>query len=415
MIDKSEPNIAVVENLAYQGSGVARYQGKVVFLPFTAPGDHIRFRVVKEFPNHALGIVHDVVREGSGRTEPQCAVFERCGGCHLQHLEYEEQLRWKERWVRDALERIGGITGAGDVVHPIVQSPRSFGYRNKASLHARGGAIGFLARGTDQVIDVESCPIMLPGLENALRAVRAWIEAHARRGERFRVVLRVGDQDDGLVVFHTSLSGRGGLTELQETMPTFRIGRGRASDTVTYRAGMIGFRVSAGVFFQVNSLLHGEMTELVRRLAGHGNHLVDGHAGVGWPSLCLADQFKRVSAVEISRGAKSLGQMNAAAAGLSNIRFLGGTLFSARKGGILDSKPDVVLLDPPRSGLRAQDLESVVGLKPERIIYISCDPPTLARDIRRFISHGFSVETAHPIDLFPQTYHVETIALLSHR
>jgi 23S rRNA (uracil1939-C5)-methyltransferase len=403
--------IAVVENLAYRGLGVVRHKGKVVFLPFTAAGDHVRFGVVKEFTNHSLGVVQDVVKEGRGRTEPRCAFYGRCGGCHLQHVKYEDQLRWKERWVRDALERIGGIRD--DVVHTIVGSPEPFAYRNKASLHVRRDAIGFFAAGSDEVIDIDSCPVLIPVVESALRAVRRWMGAHGGAGESFRLVLRVGEQGDGLAVLHTSPARIENLDELKKAIPGFRIGCAGLSDTVTYRAGAIEFRVSAGAFFQVNSLLHGRMTELVRGLAGRGNHLLDGHAGVGWPSLCLAHQFMDVTAVEISRSAKSLAVKNARAAGISNINFLGGTLYSVRKGRILDSKPDVVLLDPPRSGLRAQDLQSVVSLEPERIIYISCDPPTLARDIRRFQSDGFSVEAVQPIDLFPQTYHVETIALLS--
>ena len=414
-MDTNAPPEAIVGSLAYQGLGVARHQGKIVFLPFTVPGDHVSFDLVKELPNYALGTVRDVLEEGSGRAKPRCRFFERCGGCQLQHLQYEEQLRWKRQWVVDAVQRIGGITTAADMVHAVVRSPRPFDYRNKASLHVGPSGIGFLAKGSEEVIDIDSCPVLLPVLENAVRAVRAWITAKDPPERRFRAVLRVGEQDTGIAVFHASPAQLGWLAELKEALPSFRVGHGGAADTVMYRVGVIDFRVSADSFFQVNSLLHGELTDLVRRLAGHGRHLVDGHAGVGWPSLCLAEQFEHVTAVEISRRAKSLGQRNAAVARIENVRFLGGTLFSVRKGGVLATNPDVVLLDPPRSGLRVQDLESAVRLMPERIIYISCDPSTLARDIRRFASHAFSVVGLYPIDLFPQTYHVETIALLHRR
>jgi 23S rRNA (uracil1939-C5)-methyltransferase len=410
MVDGST-GIGVVENLAYTGLGVLRHEGKVVFLPFTAPGDHVTFELAKEFPRHALGRVREIIQEGRGRTSPECSVFGRCGGCHLQHLQYEAQLHWKEVWLRDALERIGGIKAA-DVVRPIIPSPEVMRYRNKATVHVRHGAIGFLARGTDEVVDVESCPVLLPVLQNALQAVRPWISSRTQEGDSFRIVLRAGDKRDGVAVFHTRPSRFGQLTELAKTLPGFRCGYGKVPHTVTYSLGTIDFHVSAGAFFQVNSSLLLTMTELVQRFVGHGHYLVDGHAGVGWPSLCLAGQFERISAVEISRSAKSLGERNAGAAASSTVSFFGGTLYSARRGGVLDANPDVVLLDPPRSGLRVQDLESVVQLKPERIVYISCDPPTLARDVRRLGSHGFFLEGAQPIDLFPETYHMETIVAL---
>ncbi len=409
----SSSNILTVEGLAYKGLGVARLEGKAIFIPLTAAGDVVECVLERDLGSYGFASLIRLVQAGIGRTQPNCSVYGRCGGCQLQHLNYSEQLKWKRKWIIDSLQRIGKLTGIP--VNNTIASLAKFSYRNKTSIHVSGSSVGYAKRGTRDTIDIEQCPLLESSLQRAYSAVRQWVKSGKEAEVDYRVILRAGSEGNGLVAIHCPEIGEGRINALKELLPGFDVFGSGAGGRVKYLAGSIAFQADNETFFQINTSMHETMISLIGSVLGNGESLIDGHCGIGWPSLCFVDRFVTVTGVEISRKSVDLASRNARDAGICNTLFLRGTLASVLTKKRLRRRPDTVLLDPPRTGLLAKDLHAVQFMKPRRVVYISCDPPTLARDLRRFLASGYSVEKVIPVDLFPQTYHVESIVLLERR
>ena len=384
------------EGLAYGGDAIARHQGLAIFLPFAAPNERLRVRITERKKNFARGVVDKVLDASPVRREPRCQYFGACGGCQLQHIGYDAQLAAKAGFVRDALERIGRI----DWPHEItVHHDAEFGYRTRAQIKTdpKTGSVGFNRAGSNVVCDVESCPILVPDLDQALRSLRTTFVttgpgdgAFAGRGQ-----FEIAAAQSG-VAFEPAPEGLPGGAIRQ-----------------TVRGAVYEF--SPAAFFQGNaSLLERMVEEAVGEASG--DLAIDLYAGVGLFTIQLSRAFKRVIGVENDQRAASFARRNIVANQAPNIEFhrsdavqwLGG--FS--KAG--DSRADLVLLNPPRTGA-LEAIPRIVEMNPERVTYVSCDPTTLARDLRGLIESGYDLSSVTAIDLFPQTYHVETIAALERR
>ncbi|MBN1424437.1 class I SAM-dependent RNA methyltransferase [Candidatus Fermentibacteria bacterium] len=402
--------VATVTGIANRGIGVARVGGKVVFLPLTAPGDRVAYRIEREGARYSVGQVIEVQEPGPERVTPFCPLFGRCGGCQLQHLSYEAQRALKRHWVEDAFRRIGRMDAAVD---EVTASPVTVGYRNKASIHVGDGRVGFLRAHSHDIVDVPECPVLEPRLQEAWPAVRMWAHSVTHE-EPFRMMLRVGQEDSPLVVAHSRTPAKR-LAQLAAALPHVRVAAGGERETVSYLCRGVSFDVEAGTFFQVNSAQLESMVGTLEALAPGGAVLVDGHAGVGWPSLCLAPPYEQVICAEIARRSCERGIANARRAGLDHVRFHRGTLASLRCRGALPSRPDVMLMDPPRDGLLPRDLEAAAAMAARSIVYVSCDPATQARDVARLQKGGYDLVRVIPFDLFPHTAHVESVALLTRR
>jgi 23S rRNA (uracil1939-C5)-methyltransferase len=385
------------ERLAYGGEAIARYEGLAVFIPFAAPNEQLRVRITEQKKSFARATIERVINPSPFRREPRCRYFGNCGGCQLQHLTYEAQLESKVGFVRDALERIGRI----DWSHEIkIRSAAEFGYRSRTQITIdwKSRRVGFNRARSNAVCDVESCPILVPELDEALASLRV---AVADAGESDRPEFRFSQIEmaagESGIALEPSLAGLPGG-------PLRQIAR-----NAVYNFG-------PSAFFQGNPQLLGDLIDeaLGQSSVDSGDLAIDLYAGVGLFTVQMARRFKRVIGVEADARTATFALENIDANEVTNVEFqTSGVEAWLRK--FLEKKtppPDLVLLDPPRTGA-ADSVALVAELKPARITYVSCDPATLARDLRVLVDSGYELSRITAVDLFPQTYHIETVAALT--
>jgi len=376
-----------IESLAAGGEGVARDpEGRVVFVPDTAPGDRVRVRLVQERRRFARGLVEALLEPGPQRTAPVCAVYGECGGCTWQHVAYPAQVEAKARILRDALERIGHVAAPSVAVEP---SPGPYGWRRRARVLAAGGRVGFRRRRSHALVATARCPVLVPELERGLAGLFA--SPPARDGE------------------WELLAGEGGSVRAASLAAR---GRGGAA---TVAVGDDRLRVSPGVFVQSHHELLPRLVDAVAEAAGAGGTAVELHAGAGFLTLALARRFRRVVAVESHPAAARDLVHNVRAAGLAE----GVEGVEARVEDWLADperlprRPGAVVADPPRAGLPRGAPEALAAASPARIVLVSCEPATLARDVAAFAARGYTLRRVRGFDLFPQTPHVEAVAELA--
>ncbi len=375
-----------VERLAAGGDGVARGpDGRVVFVPFTAPGDRVRARIVDERKRYRRARALGLLEPGPGRTDPLCAVFGSCGGCDWQHLDYATQLEAKRDALRDAFERIAHLRAPEPL--EVVPSPSPYGYRARARLRVAGGRVGFRRRRSHALCVTSRCPVLVPELDDALASLA---EHPPERDGDWE--LAVGS--DGVVASGPASGGA-------------------EAGAIRLTVGDASLRVSGGVFSQANALLREPLAQAVAEAAGRGDRLLELHAGAGFFTLALARRFARVEAVESAPAAVADLRSNLRDAGLDAVEVRAESAEERLSRGSADaSPPDVVVLDPPRTGLEPPGAEALARLGARRVVYVSCDPATLARDVGVCADRGYALTALRGFDLFPQTAHVEALALL---
>ncbi len=373
-----------IEKLVMGGEGLGRYEGIPIFVPLAVPGDRLRVRLTQRRPDYARAAIVEVLVAGPGRRQPPCPWFERCGGCDLQQIEDELQPRLKAAAVEETLRRLGRL----EMPPPEVIAGDAWGYRLRAQVHAATGAdgrteVGFFARGSRELVAVDCCPILAPELEAALRGVADALPEPPPR----RLDMAVGDE------------GRWTAAPVVEGLP-----RGPVELTV----GEITYRYDARAFFQAH---RGLLSRLIDTAVGpwRGEAACDLYAGVGLFSLPLARRYGRVAAVEVDSSAARYARINARRNGFEAIDVL--TLRAELALARLPRPCDRLLVDPPRKGLSREVLEGIESLRPDRLTYVSCDPPTLARDLRR-LTAVYRVESWALLDVFPQTGHMEAVVQL---
>ena len=358
-----------ITDIAFGGEGVARVNDFVVFVPFVALGEEVEAELTEVKKNFGRARLVRVLKASPDRVVPRCRYFGECGGCQYQHLDYPVQLELKRKQVADLFQRIGGMSP--DVVAPVVPCPQPYGYRNRVMVRSQWDKskqalnLGFLRHDNRLLVDVEECPIAEPALNTQLLRVRT----HPPPKGGLKVVLRIAPE---------------------------------------------GWEVPRDSFFQNNLFMLPELVRVVREaLLGCGSrHLVDGYCGVGFFALELADTVESFVGVELDAQAIQAARRNAAARQRFNGEFrLGATeqvlpsLVAA-----FDPHKTTVLLDPPRTGCRRTALDALRQAEPAQVIYVSCHPATLARDLSILCADGlFKVRRVMPLDLFPQTQHVECV------
>lgn len=379
-----------IDALAAGGDGVARLaDGRVCFVAATAPGDLVRVELVEERSRFVRARVLALLEPGDARTDPLCAVFGSCGGCAWQHITYSAQLAAKRTIVRDALTRLGGLALPGEI--RIVPSPQPYGYRGRTRVLVRGGRVGYRRARSHALCATARCPVLLPVVERALRDLAG--APPAADGE-WELVADSG----GTVRTSPAPAARDARVPVAQG-PSAR---------VTLQAGGHALELSPHVFAQSNVLLLPALVEAVLTAAGTGDLALELYAGAGSFTLGLASRFARVVAVESDP---------AAARDLA--RNVAGTSVEAlceRAEAVLEgwrtARPDVVVLDPPRRGMARGGPEALAALGAPRIVHVSCDPATLARDLRALVAGGYALRSVTGFDLFPQTHHVEALAVL---
>lgn len=400
-----------LSSLAYGGEAIGRDEtGRAVFVPFALPGERVRARIVEEKRGFARAELLEVLTPSPERIEPKCRHFATCGGCHYQHLPYEAQLRAKREILRDQLQRIGRIEDPP--VRETVPSPAEWNSRNHVQFHlTEDGKLGFVAHsppGEGGVIPINECHLPEAPI-NAL-----WPQLEFEPGSPIsRAGIRLGNEEDLMLVLESDspqppdLEIEAGISAVHLFEEDMLILAG--DDHVTMRVLERAFRVSAGSFFQVNTAMAGMMVEhLLSQLpVSASTHLLDVYCGVGLFSAFFAPRVASVTGIESAPAACEDFALNLD-------EFENVALYEAAAEDVLphlDLRPEVILLDPPRAGLDRRALDAVLRLEPATIAYISCDPSTLARDAARLVSGGYRLTDVTPFDLFPQTYHIESISL----
>lgn len=425
-----------IESLAHGGRAIAHLEdGRVAFVEGACPGDLVEAEVTEEHPRRVDARTVEVIEPSPSRVAPPCPYFGSCGGCQWQHVSYAAQLEAKRAIVTDALERIGGLAASGLVTDPVA-SPSPYGYRNKIELLVGSGPtgleLGYARAGSHDLISVDTCHLLPERLRKAPKALRGALRYMAGGQDLglTRVALRtaVNARDVEVAVWtepgpfpramaESTLGTAVKATGLVRVIVKDRKGT-RAVSNVEVLKGKGAWRerlegrsllVSAPSFFQVNT----NAAELLIDVAldalapGESDRVLDMYSGVGTFTLPIAELADETVAIESSRYALADLRRNLENAGLY-ADVIGGD--AARELGTLGPF-DRALVDPPRAGLSDQALIALAGTRATRIVYVSCDPATLARDAKRLLAHGYSLESATPIDLFPQTYHVETVAV----
>jgi tRNA/tmRNA/rRNA uracil-C5-methylase (TrmA/RlmC/RlmD family) len=380
---ETQPIEIDITALAAGGDGVGRMDdGRVVFVPFTAPGDRVRVRVVERKPRYLRGEVAELLTPGAARVDPVCPVFGSCGGCAWQHVDYAAQLEAKARIVRDALTRLAKLTPPEFEIEP---SPAAYAYRGRTRVVRRGGRVGYRRRRSHVVTPVSRCPVLQAPVEAELRSLAG--DASAKDGE------------------WELASGVDGTRRV-------RLGRDPGHAGLELRVGPDALRVSPGVFFQSNALLLETLCRAVVEAAGNGAIAYDLFAGAGFLTLGLARRFDRVVALEGQPAAAADLAHNARRNAVEGIEVVEASMEAALDDGRLAPRPDAIVLDPPRTGLPRDVSGPLARLGAARIVYLSCDPATLARDLAPLMAEGYGLAGVRAFDLFPQTPHVETLVTL---
>jgi 23S rRNA (uracil1939-C5)-methyltransferase len=429
-----------IEKLIYGGDGLARLPadehgpGKAVFVPFVLEGERIEASLLEQKRSFARGRADAILQASPHRVEPLCPYFLRCGGCHYQHASYEHQLEIKAAVLKENLRRTAKLELETSVtIHP---SP-PWEYRNRTRLKVRTApefALGYYKLGSHELLAVEECPVSSPLINRAIAAfwkigrertvpdgiheveffgnaedTQLLVEAFCEPGkpstpvrEWASAVQNALPEITGIAVFNTRAAG---MTAPVEPKPMSAFG----AREITYRTDDVSYRVSAGAFFQINRHLINDLVKIVVQEYS-GDRALDLYAGVGLFSTILSRRFAQVIAVESSQTSHAdllyNSPDNVKAVRATTVDFLRG----ARK-----LWPQLVVVDPPRSGLGGSVVQSLVGLGAHRITYISCDPATASRDLAGLLSAGYRIEQVYLVDLFPQTYHLETVFHLARK
>jgi len=453
--------LLTIDDLAFGGEGVGRADGYVIFVPGGVPGDRVRVRLEQARSRFGRGVIESIAEPSPHRVEAPCPYFGRCGGCRLQHVAYPAQLAFKSKQVADVLERLGDLSGFE--LRPIIGAPEIYGYRNKMEFtvtrapHAEplareGGGRGQVVVGLheadryDSVLDVERC-LLQSNEMNALldEARRFFVEQglsayDQESGEgllRFLMLRegrRTGEVMANVVTAGPAVSELAPLTERlharvpQTSSVVMNVNPKKASvavgveehllggrDHIREQVGGLTFQISANSFFQTNTVQAERLFELVLQSTelGGAETVIDLYSGTGAISLLLARRCRRVYGIEVAQAAVDDAALNAATNSIDNCTFLAGEVRYVLPALIAKGvSAEVVVADPPRAGFHPKALHALLQLAPSRIVYVSCNPSTLARDVGELVRGGYRLRWVQPVDMFPHTPHIEAVARL---
>lgn len=447
-VSKNKTYTIDIVSLGHSGEGVGRHEGFTIFVPYALPGETVDVKINEVKKNYARGKMTVIKVPSKSRCVAKCPVYYQCGGCQLEHVEYEAQLVLKRQTVLDAVMRIGKIADA--VVHPTLGAQEPWYYRNKMQLPIgmNNGkvAVGCYARGTHTIVKTEHCYIQEEANNVVAQAVRLIVtelgistyDEQTGQGVMRHVIGRVGTKTDEVMVVLVTATAElpqqeDFIAQLRKRVPNLvsvihNINSNKTntimgerttvlwgSEGITDQLGKFEFTISARSFFQVNTaqaeVLYNKAVEYAG-LTGVET-VIDAYCGTGTITLFLAEQAAKVHGIEIVEPAILDAKINAERNKVTNVEFTAGDAMVVMprmfKQGL---RPDVIVVDPPRAGCERAVLETFVTMEPKRIVYVSCNPASLARDLAVLAEHGYVTKEIQPVDLFPHTFHVECVALI---
>jgi len=420
--------IVTVVSMAFGGYGVTRVDDKVVFIPYTVTGDRASIEILKEKKNYSVAKLSEIVQSSPRRTIPPCPYFGECGGCQWQHIDYSIHGELKKEILVEILKRLGGLKEIPPAA--VCPSPLPYAYRVRIQLKRKGRSLGYYREKSHAIIDIDHCPIAHPLINQIISLLR---EDLGRFSSVEEMEMNVSPEEGkGVLVLHgdsvhresreflerflrihpvvkgIAIPREGRVTRLGDPSLSFPIfldrpGKGR---TVTFRA-------SPGSFFQVNPDQNQRLIQTVLEFSGvkKDEQVLDLYAGIGNFTLPLSLEAGQVIGIEENRTAVQDADFNREANGIGGCRFIAGRVEEILKSWRRE-RPHLIVLDPPRTGCKAV-MDQIVRLKPSRIIYTSCEPTTFARDIRLLSERGYRLQRLALVDMFPQSYHMEVVGLLT--
>ena len=448
MLKKNQIEEAEITAMSSDGNGIAKIDGMVVFVPYTAVGDKLKIRIVKVQKNYSFGIIEEILEPSPDRVDDHCPVYKKCGGCAFRHISYEAELRHKAEFVQSNLRRLGGLD---PVMLPITPSPLVQGYRNKAQYPIReyDGKIeaGFFAKRSHRVISCASCDLQPAFFEQILEYTKQFLEEYhisaydeqTGKGKVRHLYIRYGEVSGEVMVCLVVNSERlphaaeyvEGLLKVcpQVVSVVLNINREQnnvilgqkcitlyGKDTIEDTLCDVRFELSPLSFYQVNRQAAEKLYRLAAEMAQfEGNELlIDLYCGAGTIGLSMASKVRELIGVEIVPDAVENAKENAKRCGVENARFIcADAKEAAAQLAAENLHPDVIVVDPPRKGCDLEVLQAIAAMAPKRLVMISCNSASLARDCKELEALGYHLEKAAPVDLFPRTTHVETVCLLS--
>ncbi|RSL31764.1 23S rRNA (uracil(1939)-C(5))-methyltransferase RlmD [Salibacterium salarium] len=450
-VQKNDIITATFEDLTHEGAGVAKVDGYALFVPYGLPGETAKIKVLKTKKGYGFGKMLERIEESSDRTDAPCPIYYLCGGCQLQHMTYDAQLRFKHKQVQDAMKRIGGLEDVP--VHPSIGMEDPWRYRNKAQVPVgenEDGDLkaGFFQKRSHRIIDMESCIIQQGANDEAVQIVKEIADKYnikayeedKHRGTLRHIVTRQANSTEQLMIILVTNGPdlphkKNLIADIREAMPNVtsimhnannkrtNVIFGEKTDVIWGEEyiydyiGDIKFAISARSFYQVNPSQTKVLYDKALEYADlQGNEtVIDAYCGIGTISLFLAQKAKHVYGVEVIPEAVSDAKRNAELNKMEGV-----TTFAVgeaedvvpwwhKANGL---EPDVFVVDPPRKGCDETLLQTMIDMKPEKIVYVSCNPATLARDLKILEDGGYETKEVQPVDMFPQTNHVETVVKL---
>lgn len=447
-VTKNEELTVLFEDLTHDGAGVAKVDGYPLFVPYALPGEKAIIKVTKANKNHGFGRLMKIIEPSPDRVENPCSLHKECGGAQLLHMSYEGQLRAKEKQVRDALERIGGLKGVK--VHPVLGMDKPWSYRNKVQVPVgeQNGKIitGYYRKRSHDIVDMENCNVELSMDDSVVLKVRDILidngispyNEKQHRGVIRHIMVRWAKQTGEIMIVLVTRTRTlpnqdqivkdivAAIPNVKSIVHNINVKRTNVilgdrsltlwgSSTITDYIGEVKFAISPRSFYQVNpdqtKVLYEKALEYAN-LTGEET-VIDAYCGIGTISLFLAQKAKKVYGVEIVEDAVKDANRNADLNDITNAEFITGAAEEimtawAKEG----AKADVIVVDPPRKGCDEALLNSILAMKPKKVVYVSCNPGTLARDLRVLEDGGYRTVEVQPVDMFPQTTHIECVTQL---
>ncbi|HWP92832.1 MAG TPA: 23S rRNA (uracil(1939)-C(5))-methyltransferase RlmD [Thermodesulfobacteriota bacterium] len=412
-----------IEKLAFGGAGVGRVQGKVFFVRGGIPGDILDVRVTREKGSYGEAEIENILSPSPERATPSCPVFDRCGGCQWQHINYPYQLKAKEDIFRETLERIGGIKDVE--VEPIVPSSKEYGYRSRVTLSVEFQKgrylLGYREGRSRKLIEIEGCPIATKPIDEAIASLTRSLKSSLNKPHYPLKKIHIASDENAAYVtlasslYHEPKKLHPLRKNLNDYSSSENIGIAREEERefeLTF-SGLTFYSVPS-VFIQANKEVNEQIINTLVEYAGleGRERVLDLYCGIGNFSLHLAKIAKETIGADVSAKAIKLAKRSAELNSIKNVTFEAiPSEFLVEKSLNRKDKFDLVVLDPPREGAK-EVINGIIKLRPTKIIYVSCDPPTLARDLKMLKESGYRIIKIKLFDLFPQTYHIESLALL---
>ena len=418
-----------IDSMAFKGYGVARMDGKVVFIPFSMVGDKAKIEIIREKKDYAIGKLDQLIESSPWRVDPPCPSFGQCGGCQWQHIDDSIQGEFKGRILKEILKKLGKLRNVPSI--QVFSSSEPYRYRTRIQLRVKGNSVGYFQEKTHHLVDIDHCPISHPLINQIIRFIRQALPSFSQVRE---IGINVSPEEGkGVLIIHSHffdsrlknflkewlracsllkglvIEKKGGVTLFGDPHLNFTIPLNQHK-TITH----LKLRTSSDSFFQVNLKQNQTLIQTVLRFSETNpeERILDLYAGVGNLTFPSAMGAKEAVGIEENRIAVEDAQLNAKRNGIKNCSFLHGRVEDVLKH-LERGNPDLIVLDPPRKGCKTV-LDQFIRLKPKKMVYVSCEPTTFARDLHLLSERGYHLQRLALIDMFPQTYHMEVVGLLTH-